>query len=493
MKVYFIFGLILGIYYIVTIRLKIPQEIMPPSPYHLTAKMAYPIYCMYMKLREKWIRDGRFSQILQYESRITKTLKTLEPLKDAKFEQRKRLLHKLSMVMLVVVVGTFLACVVGLKSNENQILQDEKKIARTGHMEDEQTYQLEVNYEDGTKALCDVTVSGEEYTKAELEELYVKFCEVLVDTVLQENESTDHVTSNLSLPDSIEGYPFKVQYQIEAPYIDFQGEIDFSQVQEAGAVELVQADIRYGDFQKELDFNIRVEKPNLTREELLAQKLQESLKKSNESTITEEQMELPDSVNGIEITWQEKKEDHGALVMLLFFVVAILLFFAMDKDLLGKKENRKKELLKEYPEVVSKLTLLTGAGLTIRGAMKRIVQDYQNEIQKGKPKRYAFEEIVICVREMESGITELQAYDRLGKRCQTQAYIKLSSLVTQNLRKGTQGFSEALQMEAMLAMEEKKNTAKVQGETITTKILVPMMLMLFLVMIMIMVPAFSSL
>ena len=70
--------------------------------------------------------------------------------------------------------------------------------------------------------------------------------------------------------------------------------------------------------------------------------------------------------------------------------------------------------------------------------------------------------------------------------------MKMGALLSQNLRKGTKGLGDMLSMEAIEAMEERRNRAKRLGEEAGTKLMIPMVMMLIVVMIIVVVPAFMS-
>ena len=105
---------------------------------------------------------------------------------------------------------------------------------------------------------------------------------------------------------------------------------------------------------------------------------------------------------------------------------------------------------------------------------------------------YVYEELTLACREMESGITEAQAYEHFGQRCRLTQYRKCAALLSQNLKKGASGLLQALQQEAEHAFEERKRNARELGEKAGTRLLLPMMLMLVVVMVLIMVPACFS-
>lgn len=147
----------------------------------------------------------------------------------------------------------------------------------------------------------------------------------------------------------------------------------------------------------------------------------------------------------------------------------------------------------DYPDIISKITLLLGAGMTMQAAWAKLVMDYQNK-KKENPKlfRYSFEEMTITYHELQSGVMELQAFENFGKRCRNQRYLKLSAVITQNLKKGSKGMSEILRNEMQDAFQDRKAYAKKKGEEAGAKLMIPMFIMLFIVMMIIIIPAFLS-
>ena len=96
------------------------------------------------------------------------------------------------------------------------------------------------------------------------------------------------------------------------------------------------------------------------------------------------------------------------------------------------------------------------------------------------------------INEIQDGTPDIPAVEQFGKRCGIQPYLRFASIISQNLRKGSQGLIEILEQEALEAFDQRKQQALRMGETASTKLLFPMMIMLGLVMGIIMVPAFMS-
>lgn len=147
----------------------------------------------------------------------------------------------------------------------------------------------------------------------------------------------------------------------------------------------------------------------------------------------------------------------------------------------------------DYPEIVSRLSLLLGAGMTVRGAWDKVCGDYAGKKRSDRPNHFAYEEMLITSRQMANGIPELRAYELFGKRCGQQQYMKLGSLLSQNVKKGSSGLARILEEESSVSFEERKRLAKKQGEEAGTKLLLPMFMMLGVVMVIIVFPAFMSL
>jgi tight adherence protein C len=131
--------------------------------------------------------------------------------------------------------------------------------------------------------------------------------------------------------------------------------------------------------------------------------------------------------------------------------------------------------------------------MTIKQAWIKIAEDYKSlDSQRRGIKRYAYEEMLTTVRELKLGMPENISYEQYGSRTGLIPFIKFSSLITQNLKKGTKGFTELLMQEAREAFEDRKEIAKRLGEEAGTKLLIPMMIMLIIVFLIIMIPSFLS-
>ena len=184
-------------------------------------------------------------------------------------------------------------------------------------------------------------------------------------------------------------------------------------------------------------------------------------------------------------------EARGYYVLVLGGVSAVLMIALKKQNEQKARKARKEQMLTDYPEIINKFALLLSTGMTTKNVWERIVKNYEEQkICTGE--RAAYEEMRYTCNEMQSGITEAEAYERFGKRCGISVYMKLGALLAQNLKKGTKGMTDLLRNESDQAFENRKSRAKRLGEEAGTKLLAPMFGMLAIVLVIVIVPAFLS-
>lgn len=204
-------------------------------------------------------------------------------------------------------------------------------------------------------------------------------------------------------------------------------------------------------------------------------------------------LQLPKEVEGHTLSWKVEESKLPQQILFLGILVAILLPELEREKLREQKKKREEQLLQEYPEMVNKLTLLIGAGMTVQAAWNRITDMYLVTLKEGKLLRNElYEEMLITRREIENGRGEIRSYEAFGERCGLPRFRKFANYLVQNIKKGSVGVCDLLEKEAMEVFAEKRNRARRCGEEATTKLLLPMLLMLGIVIFIIMVPAIIS-
>ncbi len=171
-------------------------------------------------------------------------------------------------------------------------------------------------------------------------------------------------------------------------------------------------------------------------------------------------------------------------MLVLMVVLSVLLAYYFGNAPERKIEERSDELMAEFSEVVSKLALLTDAGMILREAWEEIAYSAKGTI---------YSEMVTAVEDMNNGVSEIEAIRLFGNRCMVPEIKKFTSTLIQGLSKGNKELSMMLTKQSSEVWELKRQLVKRKGEQAQSKLLVPMILMFVGILVMIMIPIFSNL
>ncbi len=354
-----------------------------------------------------------------------------------------------------------------------------------------ETYYVSVDGELDEEELT-LEVGERLYTEEQIQELFEELMVKLDELVLGENESRDYVEYKVVLPTSVEGYPIDIQWEMDRyDILSLEGVPQQENLSEDGNLVELRGIMTYENYEAVYVTHLNVFPETLTEKEKLISEIYSSYRTQDEATREEENIILPQSVDGKEIVWKLKSDKNGYSFLILGAVVSGLLWFQKWDDLREAEKKRRAQMVLDYPEIVSKFAMLLGTGMTVKNTWGKIVETYEQEKETGKY-RFAYEEMCLTSHEMRGGIAEQEAYERFGKRCKVNSYMKFSMLLAQNLRKGSKGLSELLKMESIQALEQRKSYAKKRGEEASTKLMLPMFAMFAVVLVIIMIPAFLS-
>lgn len=339
-----------------------------------------------------------------------------------------------------------------------------------------------------------VHVAEQGLTKEEQQALLAAAEQEIAETFPGENESVDEIRKDVCIQSQYQDGQVTADWSFDSyQYVDLEGHVMNDSLEEEEI--LVKAVVELGcDSQTlEYQFFFQICPKIYSEKEKINNKLKQELIKKNEKN-NDSTLILPESIDDQTIIWKEKSE-RMPLKLLFLGMIAAGCVPLVEKSRKQEEEKRRKEKLQsEYPELVSKLTILLGAGMTLFSAWNKIATNYSNKRKNNMiPVHPLYEEMLITCHEIESGVGEARAYERFGERCGLHRYRKFCSLLVQNLRKGTRGLVQLLEQEVSDSFEERKNLAKKSGEEAGTKMLFPMMMMFGIIIVIIMVPAFLSL
>lgn len=420
---------------------------------------------------------------------VERDLTQLHPGENIQYLKTEYYVKKLSLTLMILFVGALFGVAAKYVAAGKLLLQEDGSLPRgsyrDGIVEIEVTAELKDELQEFKLKLWPQVLSHEETAN-----LADAFFVSLPELIAEKNESLTQVRSDLKLEESYLGYPFRVEWESSRPEIvSSNGSV--SPADEEVQVELT-VTLSYESYTRAETVDIIVLPLQLTYTERLHRDLEEYLIFSEQGSRDQEKWELPDRWQESDIRWSQKIEDNSLLLLTAALAVAVLVYLFSDRDLHEQLEKRKRLLRREYPDLVHQLVLFVGAGMTVRGAFGRIASDYEKKQEKSAKPLPAYEEMIHTCRELQSGVSEGAAYEHFGRRTGLQEYIRLSTLLMQNLKRGNATLIERLREEAEKAGEERLMQSKRLGEEAGTKLLLPMVLMLGVVMVMIMVPAFST-
>lgn len=444
------------------------------------------------ELLAKWLygrleRMRRKPDKILHNSAVREDLQTLEPAGNTQARQKDYVIKKLSICIMIVVIGVTFSIALWIKDGiETEIVDNsiERNLYGDG------AKKVSLIAEDGDEEYCiSLDIEEKSYTDEELMQMIETALPDLERSILGENESADRVAYDLRLVKRIEGYPLDVEWRVDEEYLDYEGHLVKDRLDAPVPVELT-AVISCGSFALEHTFSMMICSKAVQpgKAELMERQISEQESNSR----SDKKVTLPSEIGGQKIHWSYKRSYRGLLLLAATPLLVLLVYFGRDRDLHRQVEDREEQMRLDYPEIVSSLALLIGAGMTVPNAWMKIAGDYKNRKAQTGRKRYAYEEMLLTIYEMESGVSQMKAYEHFGRRCRIPSYNKLATLLSQNIRKGAANLPLLLREESKDAFEERKHLARSMGEKAGTKLLVPMMMLLGITLVIIMVPAFQT-
>lgn len=232
----------------------------------------------------------------------------------------------------------------------------------------------------------------------------------------------------------------------------------------------------------------------LSRYEFLLLQLQQAITTEDEGSLSENMLSLPTEIDGQRIYYSEHEDRSYLLLPLLGVIAAMAIYMRQGQARRTEKKQREALLMLDYSELVSKLMVYIGAGLTVRNALETISQHFDALIARGiKADRPLYQELRTMVIQFRRNMPESEIYLSFGRRVNLKPYTKLVSLIEQNRMNGARNLRAMLELEMEDAFEQRKTTARRLGEEAGTKLLFPLFIMLGIVMIIVIVPAMSAL
>ena len=332
----------------------------------------------------------------------------------------------------------------------------------------------------------EIPVSKRVYSNEEVKEAMKKGMDEILNILPGENTSLQDITTDVNPVSELSDLGLNVKWDFgDGDIIDIQGKVDNENLSESVDID-IGVTLSYESYEESYVIPARVLPKPFTADESLIKRFKDYISVADKKDVGEAGFYLPESFEGKKLVYHLEDGINFHLIWIMGIIVAILLYLREKNNDRQKLEKKKRELLKDYPDIVSKLIVFIGAGLSVRQSWEGIVKDYESE---NKEKRYAYEEMAKSLARLKTGTQENVVYKEFGRSCLLRQYMKLASLLEQNRKSGISTLSTLLGMESQSAWEERLNLAKREGEELNTKLLLPLFMMLLIVMMMIIVPA----
>lgn len=394
-------------------------------------------------------------------------------------------------VGIVCLLFLFLAWYV---ENSEHCLSDKNEIIRGEEGNRDELVELTVDAGELLEAYdYDITVPAIGITKAKAGEYFEQAKREIDDSFFSGEETAECVTNRIHMKESYADGLVKAEWNLDHyNVVDVEGEILSDEIPNDGALVQASAELSCGDEKEEYVFSFMVYPRVLTETEQLLADIQKAVEQEGAHK-GKNVFTLPKAVDGVQLEWKEKKEHLVYKVLFFEIVILILLRFVMIERAKTAEKERRDQMSLDYCEVVSKLLILLGSGMSLKQSWNRISAQYlEKRKKKAISERYIYEEMLTTNYEIGDGESERIAYEKFGGRTNLGSYQRLVRILIQNLQTGSRGLCELLEQESVDAMEERKAFVRKLGEEAGTKMLLPLVLMLGIVIVIIMVPAMMS-
>lgn len=174
---------------------------------------------------------------------------------------------------------------------------------------------------------------------------------------------------------------------------------------------------------------------------------------------------------------------RGAIVALIALVVSGVMGYLPYDNVSAIVLKREEAISSEFPQVVSKLALLTVAGMEVNQAWKITGQSGEGTL---------YDEMNRVMLDLHNNVSPVEAYARFIQRCDNKYTTKLGTSIIQN---DIHGHAEIVKLFKSLNDEswmEHKHSARRMGEKIQSKLLIPTILMFVGILILVIVPVMSG-
>jgi tight adherence protein C len=166
-------------------------------------------------------------------------------------------------------------------------------------------------------------------------------------------------------------------------------------------------------------------------------------------------------------------------------VVAAIVPMLRHKELKKRLDTRRRTIVLELPELLSRLLLLVNAGETVMRALERCLQR-QEAAGRSHP---LYAELGYALAAVKRGEPLAAALEEFGRRCAVPEAKLFATTLLVNSRRGGETFVSALRELSRTLWERRKTVARTLGEQASSRMAFPLAAVFLIIMVLVGAPS----
>ena len=229
-------------------------------------------------------------------------------------------------------------------------------------------------------------VQARKRTEEEIEEAFLRTLELLGECINPQKDEDSELTESITLPQSVEETGAVIRWESSHPEtVDATGKVNRKGLTQELLVTL-RARIAIDESFREHWFEVKVTPYPADSPESMFYRAEKELMETEEATLGEKEFALPEAIGEVTVSLSEQEGISPALLVPFGLLLPVVFVTAKRQEKEKKKKERENELLTAYPQIITKLTLYTGAGMSLRGAWERLATEYRKKSEETKKK-----------------------------------------------------------------------------------------------------------
>ena len=273
------------------------------------------------------------------------------------------------------------------------VRETEGVIERNSYGKGSKLEDLEVTVQGKAEKIpIEVEIAERQYSSKEVLEVFDRIISRMDELILGENKSLDRIEQDMVLLTKIPDAPVEVSWELDRyDVLNVRGEIQQDNLKEEGTLVNLSAVLTYRENAEEqalYQCTVKVFPRTLDEDEKVRKRIEEEIQKQEKECRTSKLVKLPDKVLNREAVYYQKMDFRGLVLVIMAALIGVLLY-ALEIQKRGKeKEKKKGQMLLDYPEILNKMSLFLGAGMTAKRAWRKVVEDYERQ-KESWGERYA--------------------------------------------------------------------------------------------------------